>query len=104
VDRLACGGGTTIPRVIGREPVLGGHEVEVRDDYRRVATAALDVRFRRLTVHPPIGKQRRYPALELTALHADKRGAPEGREPIRWRLLTNRAADDLKAATEELDL
>jgi hypothetical protein len=29
-----------------------------------------------MTVHPPIGKQRRYPALSLMAISADERGAP----------------------------
>ena len=62
VDRLAEGGGTTISEVMGREPVRGIHHVEVRDDHGRVSTAELDVRFRLLTVRPPIGKQRRYPS------------------------------------------
>lgn len=101
--RLAEGGGTTISQVMGREPVRGVHEVEVRDDHGQVSTAELDVRFRRMTVRPPIGKQRRYPTLELTAIRADERGTPEGREPIRWRLLTDLAVEDLKAATEKLD-
>jgi hypothetical protein len=103
VDRLAEGGGTTISEVMGREPVQGVHEVEVRDDHGRVSTARLDVRFRRLTVRPPIGKQRRYPTLELTAIHADESEAPTGRESIRWRLLTDLAVDDLEAATGKLD-
>jgi hypothetical protein len=103
VDRLAEGGGTTISEVMGGEPVRGVHEVEVRDDHGRASTVELDVRFRRLTVRPPIGKQRHYPALELTAVHADEREAPAGREPIRWRLLTNLAVEDLKAATGKLD-
>jgi hypothetical protein len=103
VDRLAEGGGTTISEVMGREPVRGAHEVEVRDDRGRVSTAELDVRSRRMTVRPPIGKQRRYPTLELTVIHADERQAPAGREPIRWRLLTNLAVDDLGAATGKLD-
>src|SRR5262245_35074084 len=103
VDRLAEGGGTTISEVMGREPVRGVHEVKVRDDHGRVSTAALDVRFRRMTVCSPIGKQRRYPTRELTVIHADERGTPEGREPIRWRLLTGLAVDDLEAATGKLD-
>jgi hypothetical protein len=103
VDRLAEAGGTTVSEVMGREPARGVHEVEVRDDHGRVSTAELDVRFRRLTVCPPIGKQRRYPTLELTAIDADEREAPAGREPIRWRLLTDLAVDGLKAATEKLD-
>ena len=103
VDRLAEGAGTTISEVMGREPVQGVHEVEVRDDRGRVSTAELDVRFRRMTVRPPIGKQKRYPTLELTVIHADEHEAPENREPIRWRLLTNLAVDDLGAATGKLD-
>jgi hypothetical protein len=58
-----------------REPVWGGHEVEVRDDQGRASTPELDVRFRRLTVHPRIGKRRRHPTPELTAIDADERVA-----------------------------
>jgi hypothetical protein len=54
-------------------------------------------------VHPPIGKQRRYPALEPTAVHADARQAPAGREPIRWRLLTDLPVEDRPCAAEKLD-
>lgn len=103
VDRLAGDGDTTIVREMEREPIQGTHEVDVHDDRGRVTTATVDLRFRRLTVRPPIGKHRQYPALSLTVLHADERGAPEGREPIRWRLLTNRPVDDLAGAVEKLD-
>jgi hypothetical protein len=75
VDRLACGGNTTISRVMEREPVQGGHEVDVHDAQRRVSTAEVDVHSRRLIVHPPIGKQRRYPTPELTAIDAGERVA-----------------------------
>jgi hypothetical protein len=61
-----------------RRAVRGAHEVEVRDDRGRVSTTGVDLRFRRMTVHPPIGKQRRYPSLSLTAIHADERGAARG--------------------------
>jgi hypothetical protein len=103
VDRLAEEGDTTISRVMRCEPVLGVHEVEVRDDRGRVATAEIELRVRRMTVRPPIGKQRRYPALPLTVISAHERGAPEGREPIRWDLLTDRPVEDLPAAIEQLD-
>ena len=103
VDRLAVGGDTTISKVMQCEPIRGDHEVEVRDEHGRVSRIKLDVRFRRMTVHPPIGKQKRYPALELTVIHADEREPPAGREPIRWRLLTDLPVDDLPCATEKLD-
>ncbi len=103
VDRLAGSGDTTISREMEREPTRGDHEVEVRDDRGRVSKAKVSLRFCRMTVHPPIGKHRRYPALSLTVIHAHEDGAPEGREPIRWKLLTNRPVEDLASAIEKLD-
>ena len=78
MDRLAGEGDTTISKEMEREPIRGDHEVEVRDDHGRVSTAKVDLRFRRMTVHPPIGKQRRYPALSLTVIHADERRDARG--------------------------
>jgi hypothetical protein len=103
VDRPAGDGGTTVSGEMEREPIRGTHEVELRDDRGHVSTAAVDLRYCRMTIRPPIGKHRQYPALSLTVLHADERGTPEGREPIRWRLLTNRPVDDLAGAAEKLD-
>ena len=69
-------GGTTISGEMGDEPVRGDHEVEVRDERGRVSTAAVELRFRRMTVHPPIGKRRDYPSLSLTVLEAWAQGVP----------------------------
>jgi Transposase DNA-binding/Transposase DDE domain len=103
VDRLAGRGGTTVARKMAREPVRGDHEVEVRDDRGQVSTARVSLRFCRMTVHPPVAKQSRYPALSLTVIHADERGTPVGREPIRWKLLTDLPVEDLASAVEKLD-
>ena len=103
VDRLAGRGGTTVARKMAREPIRGEHAVEVRDDHGQVSTARVDLRFCRMTVRPPIAKQGRYPALSLTVIYADERGTPEGRDPIRWRLLTDLPVGDLPAAVEKLD-
>jgi Transposase DNA-binding len=103
VDRLAGGGGTTISGEMEREPIRGGHEVGGRDDHGRASMAKVHLRFCRMTVHPPIGKHRRYPALSPTVIHAHVDGTPEAREPIRWKLLTNRPVEDLPSAIEELD-
>lgn len=54
-------------------------------------------------VHPPIGKQKRWPSLSLTVVHAQERSAPAGREPICWKLLANLPGEDLAAAIEKLD-
>jgi hypothetical protein len=103
VDRLAGRGGTTVAKRMAREPIRGRHEVEVRDERGRVSTARVDLRFCRMTVHPPIGKRRRCPALSLTVIYAEERGKPAGREPIRWKLLTDLPVADLAAAVEKLD-
>ena len=103
VDRLAGRGSTTIAKKMEREPIRGSHEVEVRDDHRRTSTVRVYLRFCRMLVHPPIGKQKRYPPLALTVINADERGTPVGREPIHWRLLTDLAVEDLAAAVGKLD-
>jgi len=102
VDRLAGGGGTTVARRMAREPVRGEHAVEVRDDRGRVSTARLRLRFCRMTVLPPVAKQGRYPPLSLTVIHADERGTPVGRDPIRWKLLTDLPVEDFASAVEKL--
>jgi len=103
VDRLAGRGGTTVARKMARAPIRGCHEVEVGDDQGRVCTARLDIRFRQMTIHPPIGKQRRYPALSLTVIYAQERGKPAGRKPICWKLLTDLPVPNLAAAIEKLN-
>jgi hypothetical protein len=103
VDRLAGQGKTTVTKAMAREPIRGSHAVEVRDDHGRVSTARVDLRFCRMTVHPPVGKRKRYPPLSLTVIHAHERGTPEGREPIRWDLLTDLPVEDLTAAVEKLN-
>ena len=103
VDRLAGRGSTTISKKMEREPIQGAHEVEVRDHHGRLSTIKVYLRFCEMTVHPPIGKQSRYPALTLTVIHAHERGTPAGRKPIQWKLLTNCSVTDVSSAIEKLD-
>jgi hypothetical protein len=83
--------------------VKGLHRVEVRDDKGEVSRAKLEIRYRRVNVLPPIGKQKRYPALELTVLHATERGAPKNRKPIDWKLLTDLPVRKSAEATEKIN-
>lgn len=103
VDRLAGEGKTTVAKKMARQPIRGSHEVEVRDNRGRVATAQVFVRYCRMTIHPPVGKQKRYSALSLTVIHAHERGKPEGREPIRWHLLTDLPVTRMAKAVEKLN-
>jgi hypothetical protein len=41
-----------------------------------------------MLVRPPIGKQKQYPELVLTVIHAQEKDASKDRERIDWKLLT----------------
>jgi hypothetical protein len=80
VDRLAGDGTRTISAEMGAVEVKGLHRVEVRDNKGDVSEALLEIRYSRVRVLPPIGKQHRYPELELTVIYAQENGTPEGDE------------------------
>ena len=99
VDRLAGDGGHTIADEMSEVSVQAMHRVAIsKDDH-----ADIELRYRRIRVLPPIGKQKRYPPLSLTVLHARERGAPEGRPPIDWRLITDLPVMTPDQAIEKLD-
>ncbi|MCP1556688.1 UNVERIFIED_ORG: hypothetical protein M2438_005365 [Methylobacterium sp. SuP10 SLI 274] len=102
VDRLAGDGRHTITDAMSEVAVQGLHRVEVRDRAGRLGTAAVELRYRRITVPPPIGKQQCYPALSLTVLHAREPGTPKDRPAIDWRLITDLPVDDPDQAVEKL--
>lgn len=89
VDRLAGDGGHTIAAEMEETSVKALHRIEVHNDKGEMAKATLEIKFKRITVLPPIGKQRRYPALDLTVIHASERDTPKGRKPIEWKLITD---------------
>ncbi|MCO6044938.1 IS4 family transposase, partial [Aeoliella sp. ICT_H6.2] len=63
----------------------------------------LQLRYSQITVHPPIGKHKKYPPLSLTVIHAWERGKPEGRKPICWKLLTDLPVEGLESAIEKVE-
>jgi len=83
-------------------PVQGMHSVEVRDGKGRIGSASVELRYRRVHVLPPIGKQKRYPALTLTVIHARERTAPPDRPAIDWKLITDLPVLTCEAAIEKL--
>ena len=102
VDRLAEEGDTTIAEEMERAE-RGTHVVELVDRQGERFTAELEVRFRQMTVRPPVGKQKHYPALTLTVIHAREQNAPKDREPVEWKLMTDVPVACLRQATEKLD-
>jgi hypothetical protein len=67
-----------------------------------VGAADVELRFRRVRVLPPIGKQKRYPALSLTVIHAREPNAPADRPAIDWKLITDLRVTTCAEAVEKL--
>jgi hypothetical protein len=78
------------------------HHVEVRDAKGTVSQATVKVKYHRLRVYPPIGKQKQYPPLILTVIYAQESSTPRGREKIDWKLITNLPVRSRKDAVEKL--
>jgi len=73
VDRLAGGGGHKIADEMSESTVQGTHRIAIgKDD-----NADIELRYTRIQVLPPIGKQKRYLSLSLTILHARESGTPD---------------------------
>ena len=102
VDRLAGDGSHKLSDAMAEVKVQGLHRVVVRDDKGKPGTAQVEVSYRRLTVRPPVGEQKRYPTLVLTVLHAREPQEPEGRPRIDWKLITDLPVDSSDEAVEKL--
>lgn len=103
VDRLAGDGGHTIADEMQDVRVQGLHRVEFRDKRGAMCEAVLELKYRRIRVLPPIGKQKLYPELVLTVLHAQERDAPPDREALDWKLITNLPVCSRDDAIEKLN-
>lgn len=101
-DRRAGAGDHTIADEMAEEHVQGIHYVDVRDAKGNPAVAAVEVRYRRVLVHPPVGMSKHHPPHLLTVIHATERGTPIGRPPIAWKLITNVPVDTPEEAIEKL--
>ena len=103
VDRLAGDGEHTVADEMDEGRVKGLHRVEVRDRNGNVDEAVLEIRYRRIKILPPIGKQKRYPSLTLTVIHAEERGKPQNRDKIEWKLITDLAVGSRNDAIEKVN-
>lgn len=102
VDRLAGDGAHTIADEMAEVRLKGLHRIEVRDKDGNDRKATLEIRYRRIRVLPPIGKQKRYPALMLTVIHAEERGTPANRDKIIWKLITDLPVRSRRDAVEKI--
>ena len=102
VDRLAVDGKRTVGKMMADVVPVGTHTVEITAEDGAVSTAELELRFARLRVLPPIGKQKRYPALDLSILHAREITEPQGRARLEWKLVTDLPVVTVDDAVEKL--
>jgi hypothetical protein len=103
VDRLAGDGKHTIADEMKEVRIQGLHRIQVRNKKGEMSEAVLEIRYRRIQVLPPIGKQKEYPELMLTVLYAQERGTPKGREKINWKLITDLPVRSRAEAIEKLE-
>ena len=103
VDRLAEDGQSTISEEMNDVDLKALHLITVRDEKGQAAEAVLKLRYRRIRVLPPIGKQHRYPQLRLTVIYAQEHEPPKGREPIDWKLITDLPVSSPLQAIEKLE-
>ena len=102
VDRLAGDGGHTVADEIEEVSVKGLHRIEVQDNRGDPDQAVLEIKYRKIRVLPPIGKQKQYPTLTLTVIHAEERGTPKHRQKIHWKLITDLSVQSRTDAIEKL--
>jgi hypothetical protein len=103
VDRRAEDGEQTVQEVMDEQRVKAVHRVEVMDAKGRSSIALLEMKYHRLQVCPPIGKEQRYSPQTLTVIHATERGQPKDRAPLDWKLVTNLPITSKAEAVEKLD-
>ncbi len=72
----------------------------MRADKGQTGESTREIKYLRIQVRPPVGKQGKYPPLKLTAIHASERGKPAGRDRIEWKLLTDLPVESRAQAIE----
>jgi hypothetical protein len=103
VDRLSGDGNATISAEMERVSAKGLHRITVRDRNGELSEVALELKWKRIQVLPPIGKNKQYPELTLTVIYAQERTDPKGRERIDWKLITNMPVTSRKDALRMLN-
>jgi len=101
-DRRAGDSGHTIGHEMAQVELQGLHHVEVRNAHGHIVQVPLEVRYHRMWVLPPKGKQARCERMCLTVIHAQEQGCPVGRKKIDWKLITDLAVDSPTQAIEKL--
>jgi hypothetical protein len=88
--RLKDGG--SLYECLAEQSISGEYEIEIEADGRvgrQNRVARIEVRFVEVEIAAPVGSEKsEKPSVKMQAIEARERNAPEGVEPILWRLLT----------------
>jgi hypothetical protein len=103
VDRCAGDGNHTVQEEMQEVDCKGLHHIEVRDKKGNSREATLELRYRRIRLLPSRSKQKLYPPLTLTVIHANERDAPKDSEAIEWKLITDMPVRSRAEAIEKID-
>ncbi|MFA6303226.1 MAG: IS4 family transposase [Legionella sp.] len=103
VDRLIEDGKRTIADEMSLVEPRGLHKIEIQDGEGNKTEVELEIRYQCIKILPPIGKQKKYPALVLTIIHAEEKETPTNRDKIIWKLATNLSVTSTLEAIEKLD-
>ena len=101
-DRLAGVGDHTVAAEMADEIPSSSLVINVSNGKGGAEDVTLDIKFRMINVLPPIGKQKRYPPLTLTYIHARERSQPTDRDRVDWKLVTNLPVRSGEEAAEKL--
>ena len=82
--------------------IQGLHEVKVQDKNGKPSVTKLQLRYRKIRLLPPKGKQRKYPPLTATVILATELETPQDRDRIEWKLVTDLDVDGLENALKML--
>lgn len=96
-------GKTRLETKMAEVRLKGIHRIAVRDRQGNPTEAILELRYLRVQLLPPVGKQKEYSPIELTVIYAQERGTPTNRDRIDWRLLTDLPIETREEAIEKLN-
>lgn len=87
VDRLAeeC----TISEMMAQEEARFSKEISFIDENGNEVTTEVEVTYKTMEVHPPIGKQDQYESIKLTFINARELKDPKDRPKLNWNLITS---------------
>jgi hypothetical protein len=102
VNRLAGEGDHTIEDEMDDVRVKGQHRFNIATKDNTLEKIILDIKYKRIKVLPPVGKQKKYPGIMVSVIHAEEHDIPKGRDKICWKLITDFPINNRAEAIEKL--